>query len=84
MENDYMIFNFDDESKNIPKINKTIIVDALHLKKASTTFLHKLIEAKDRIIVINLQGQPRQIFDICGLNDIIKTSKDEEQIDDFF
>lgn len=79
----YMIFNFESEKMDIPNSHKTVIVDVSKLKIASTTFLHKLIDAKDRIILINLHGQPKQIFNICGLNGVIKTLENISQVETF-
>jgi anti-anti-sigma regulatory factor len=83
MEREYMIFNFESEKMDIPNTHKTVIVDVSKLKIASTTFLHKLLDAKERIILINLHGQPKQIFDICGLNSVIKTSENISQAETF-
>lgn len=83
MEKGYIIFNFECEKMDIPNTHKTVIVDVSNLKKASTTFLHKLIDAKDRIILVNLHGQPKQIFHICGLDDVIKTYENISQVETF-
>ena len=83
MEKGYMIFNFECEKMDIPNTHKTVIIDVSKLKIASTTFLHKLIDAKERIILINLHGQPKQIFDICGLDSVIKTSENISQAETF-
>ena len=83
MEKGYMIFNFESEKMDIPNSHKTVIVDVSKLKIASTTFLHKLIDAKDRIILVNLHGQPEQIFNICGLKGVIKTSENISQAETF-
>jgi hypothetical protein len=69
-----MIYDYDCEKKEIPIYpNKKTILDVKLLKSASTTFLHKLIDVKDKVVVVNLNGQPKQVFEICGLDKLIKT-----------
>ena len=74
-----MVFNFECEKIDIPNTHRMVIVDVSKLKSASTTFLHKLIDAKERIVVTNLHGQPEQIFNICGLDAVVRTYKNIEE-----
>ena len=84
MEKEYMLFEYESEKMDIPtNTHKPIIVDVTKLKSASTTFLHKLIDAKERIVVVNLHGQPEQIFNICGLNGVVKTFKNIDEAKSF-
>lgn len=80
METNYMIYDFDCEKKDIPvNVNKSIILDVKNLRSASTTFLHKLLDAKNRIVVVNLHGQPEQVFNICGLGSVVKICKNIDE-----
>lgn len=80
-----MIHNYDCEKNNIPIYpDRTTILDVKNLKLASTTFLHKLLDAKEKVVVVNLQGQPKQVFNICGLDKIIPTFSNIEEAKDFF
>jgi hypothetical protein len=68
-----VFIEYDDEFKDIPHIKDTkIILDVKNLRTVSTTFMHKLIDAKDRVYILNLTGHPKVVFEICGLNKIIK------------
>jgi len=68
----YIIYKYNDEKKDIPVyIDKTTILDVLDLKSATTVFLHKILDSKEKVVLINLHGQPKQIVDICGIDRVI-------------
>jgi anti-anti-sigma regulatory factor len=76
----YMVHIFNHELDEIPKcLNKITVLDVSGLKHASTVFLHKLLELKDFVVLINLHGQPKQIFEICGLDKVIEIFKNIDE-----
>jgi hypothetical protein len=72
-----MIHIYENEQSDIPVYtDKVTILDVMNLKSASTTFIHKLIELKDNVVVINLNGQPKRVFDIVGLDKLVRVCND--------
>ena len=80
----YMIYNYCDEKDDIPVyIDKTTILDTKNLKSATTVFLHKILDSKEKVVVINLRGQPKQIVEICGIDKVVNVFPSLEEAKSF-